>query len=440
MYQDPHPELLPLIRSDEFLPSINRWTKLGGFVLIGSVAATIALCATTRYHVTVKASATVRPSGELRLVQAASEGTIASIHVQENQRIKAGETIATLNDSELQTHRQELQDNIQKGQAELVQLNAQVNALETQISAEANLRDRSMASAQADLDRVQRQYQDDLLTTQSKIVETEASLEFARGERDRYRQLVESGIISISQISEKEQALKVAEAKLEQVKIALNPSAAAIASAQERVAQEQARGSATLAALGREHESLLQRKIQLQNQINKNQSDFQQSDIALSKSIIRASVDGIILNLSLRNQGQVVRPGEAIAQIAPSNIPFVVNAYVTAQDIGKVEIGQKVQLRVSAYPYPDYGTLKGTVVTVAPDATAPSNDSSKQGSTLPGTATYYEITIEVEHPYLVKDDRQYPIQAGMEARADIISREETTLNFVLRKARLISDF
>jgi HlyD family type I secretion membrane fusion protein len=439
MYQDPHPELLPLVRSDDFLPSISRWTKLGGFVLLGSIAATIALCATTHYNVTVKASATVRPTGELRLVQSASEGTIASIYVQENQRIKAGDAIATLNDSELQTRRQEIQNGIQQGRAEWEQVNAQIKALETQMSAEANLRDRAMASAQADLDRVQRQYQDDLLTTQSRIIETEASLEFARGERDRYQQLVESGVISTSQISEKEQALKVAEAKLEQVKIALNPSTAPIISAQERVAQEKARGSATLAALGREHESLLQRQIQVQNQINKNQSDLQQAEIALNKSIIRASADGIILNLSLRNQGQVVRPGEAIAQIAPSNIPFVVNAYVTAQDIGKVEVGQKVQLRVSAYPYPDYGTLKGVVTMVAPDATFPNSDSSKQGSP-PAGAAHYEVTIGIERPYLTKDDRQYPIQAGMEARADIISREETTLNFVLRKARLISDF
>jgi HlyD family type I secretion membrane fusion protein len=436
MYQDPQPELLPLIRSDEFLPSISRWIKLGGIVLLGVIAATIALCATTRYNVTVKATATIRPTGELRLVQAASEGTIATISVHENQQVKTGDVIATLNDSELQNHKQELQDNIQQGQAELAQIQAQITALATQIVAEASLRDRSMASAQAELSRVQRQYDDDRLTTQARIAETQASLEFAQGERDRYQQLADSGAISGSQISEKEQAFKVAAAKLEQVQIGLNPSAAAIASAQERIAQEQARGSATLAALGRERESLVQRQIQVQNQINKNQSDLQQAEISLNKSIIRASVDGIILNLNLRNPGQVVRSGEAIAQIAPANIPFVVNAYVPAQDIGKVEVGQAVQLRVSAYPYPDYGTLKGTVTTVAPDATSPKNDDAKQAV---GTAAYYQVTIAPEHPYLVRSDRHYPIQAGMEARADIISREETTLTFVLRKARLITD-
>jgi HlyD family secretion protein len=36
-------------------------------------------------------------------------------------------------------------------------------------------------------------------------------------------------------------------------------------------------------------------------------------------------------------------------------------------------------------------------------------------------------------------DRQCYIQSGMEAKADIISKEETALQFILRKARLITD-
>ncbi|MCU0552138.1 MAG: HlyD family efflux transporter periplasmic adaptor subunit [Leptolyngbya sp. Prado105] len=435
MYQDPQGELLPLIHSDEFLPSISRWIKGGGFVLLGAIAATLALASTTHYNVTVKASATVRPTGELRLVQAASEGTIAQISVQENQPIKAGEPIAILNDSELQTRRQELQASLQQSQAELAQIQAQINTLATQIIAETHARDRAVASAQADLNLVQRQYLDERLTTQARLTEAQASLEFAQQERDRYQQLSDSGVISSSQISQKEQAFKIAEAKLEQARIALNPSNAAIAAAQERIAQEQSRGTATSAALNRERESLVQHQIQVQNQINKTHSDLQQLNIALSKSTIRASVDGIIINLNLRNPGQVVRSGEAIAQIAPANIPFVINAYVTAQDIGKVEVGQAVQLRVSAYPYPDYGTLKGTVTAIAPDATAPKTESPS----VSGTAAYYQVTVTPERPYLVRGDRRYPIQAGMEARADIISREETALTFVLRKARLITD-
>lgn len=41
--------------------------------------------------------------------------------------------------------------------------------------------------------------------------------------------------------------------------------------------------------------------------------------------------------------------------------------------------------------------------------------------------------------YLEKQNQQYLIQPGMEVAADIISKEETVLTFILRKARLLTD-
>ncbi len=175
--------------------------------------------------------------------------------------------------------------------------------------------------------------------------------------------------------------------------------------------------------------------------------------------MIRAPVDGTILKLDLRNPGQTVRPGEFIAQIAPGDAPLVVKARIAAQDISKVKTCKaekiknceegKVQLRFSAYPYPDYGTLKGAVRAIAPDAitsqgsgTGASSQDSGTGASSQSSGTgasSYEVTIQPERSYLVKGSQQYPIQSGMEVTADIISREETVLTFMLRRARLLTD-
>lgn len=63
-----------------------------------------------------------------------------------------------------------------------------------------------------------------------------------------------------------------------------------------------------------------------------------------------------------------------------------------------------------------------------------SNDSNSP------VASYYEVTIQPDRLDLQKGDRAYFIQAGMEVTAEIISREETVLTFILRKARLLKDF
>jgi multidrug resistance efflux pump len=78
----------------------------------------------------------------------------------------------------------------------------------------------------------------------------------------------------------------------------------------------------------------------------------------------QAARAGIIQELNLRHRSQVVRLGEVLAQIAPNQLPLQIKAQAAAQHIGKVEVGQTVQMQVSACPYPDYGTLKGVVQTI----------------------------------------------------------------------------
>jgi len=443
MLSDPNPDFLHPVQSDEFLPPISRWTTLGGLFLVGTVGAAFTLAAVIKYNVTVKAPATVRPTGELRIVQAATEGSVKSILVKENQVVKQGDEIAYIDNSRLQTQKRQLQGNIQQNQLQLAQIAAQISALDSQRNSESSLMNRTIASAQADLSLNQRDHKNRQITTVTEVQEAEASLELAREELKRYQQLGNTGAIATLQIKEKEQAFKAAQARLARAKATLNPSAAPVAIATERIAQERARGSATLATLNKEREELQSTQIETQNQLRRDRQELQQIGIELGKTVILAPADGTILKLNLRNPGQVVSPGESIAQIAPSNASMVVKARVAAQDIGKVKVCReqkveacadgKVQLRFSAYPYPDYGTLKGAVKAIAPDAITP--QSSGGGAVAP----YYEVTIQPERPDFVRRDRSYPIQPGMEVTADIISREETVLTFMLRKARLLTD-
>ncbi len=443
MLTEHNPDFLPLVESEEFIPRSSRWTNLGGLFLVATVGVSFSIAAVVNYNVTVRATATVRPTGELRLVQAASEGTVKSILVKENQAIEQGDAIATIDDSRLQTQKRQLEGNIRQSQLQLAQITAQISQMDTQIAAESQLENRTIASAQADLGRNQREYQDRQITTQAEVQEAEAALELASIEMQQYRHLASTGVVAGLQIKQKEQAFKAAQAKSKRAHAGLNPSAATVAIAQEKIAQERAKGESTLAILNKERKALIQRQIEIQNQQQRDRQELKQVETELQNTIIRTLEAGTILKLELRNPGQVVRPGDAIAQIAPSKAPLVVKARVAAQDISQVQVCQvekvsdchagKVQMRISAYPYPDYGTLLGAIRTITADAITPQNNGSAP------TAPYYEVTIQPERLYLEKNNQQYPIQAGMEVTADIISQQETVLIFILRKARLLTN-
>ncbi|MDJ0799914.1 MAG: biotin/lipoyl-binding protein [Calothrix sp. MO_167.B12] len=73
----------------------------------------VSVAALTRYKQTVKAPGTVRPIGEQRIVQTAIAGTVKQNFVRENQLVNQGESLAILDDTQLQTKKSQLQGNIQ---------------------------------------------------------------------------------------------------------------------------------------------------------------------------------------------------------------------------------------------------------------------------------------------------------------------------------------
>ncbi|NJL67675.1 MAG: HlyD family efflux transporter periplasmic adaptor subunit [Microcoleus sp. SM1_3_4] len=474
---------------------------VGGLFQIAAVGIAFTLAAVIKYNVTVRAPANVRPAGEVRIVQAAISGTVESIKVKENQFVKQGSAIAILDDSALQTQKSKLQLNIGQLKLQLAQIAAQIRALDTQKLAEIDRANRAVTAAEAELIRRQRDYQDKQQNSTAEVDEAEANLRLAQKELqkaradfksseanlrsnqaaltaaiskwNRYQPLEETGALAQDQLDEaqlavkqqeqavaaqkaaieaqkqtierQQQAIEAAKARLQRSKTALNPSSAEIAIALESIAREKAAGASTIAILNREKEALIQQKIEIGKQLDRDVKELQQIETEIAKTVIRATADGTILKLELRNSGQVVNATEAIAQIAPKKAPAVIIARVAARDIGKVQICQqksvagcqqgKVKLRISAYPYPDYGTLKAAIRSIAPDATT----AISQPANISSETAHYQVTIEPENTYLVKDNIQYPLQPGMEVTADIISKEETVLTFILRKARLIAD-
>jgi HlyD family secretion protein len=462
-------KFLPSIQSDEFLPPVSPWTSLAGIFLVGSVGAGISLSSWVKYNITVKAPASVRPTGEIRLAQPKIEGTIKRILVKENQVVKRGDVIAYLDDEYIQIKKSQLQENIQQGKLQIVQIDAQISSLHNQIAAEHRVIERTVASAQSDLLRNQREYQERQINTLSELQAAEANLQknhadlqkaqadldFAKLDRDRYQQLSEIGAIGRREFEQKKllvdqttaivaaqkKAVDIAQTKVQSAKAAVNPSNATVEIAQERIAQETARGEASIALLNKEKQALIQRRVEIQTQLIQAQKELQQVVNQLQDTVIRATSNGIILKLNLRNPGQVVRASDAIAEIAPNNTPLVIKAMIPTQDIKNVAVGQQVQLRVEACPYPDYGTLKGVVNAVSPDvivSKSNSTTSATSSSSTPATS-YFEATIQPETFVFGDEKHQCHIQSGMDAKADIISKQETALQFMLRKARLITD-
>jgi HlyD family secretion protein len=438
-------EQVHFLGEDEFLPSLSPWLT---FFSLGSVVlfnVALLLASVLKFNNTVKTPAVLRPVGELKVAQSNMEGVIERIYVQENQAVRKGDVVAHLDDSQLRSKLSQLSADMQRATMQVLQIESQITGINNQIIAEKNVMDRAVAAAAANVLEQQDNYENLRVSTLADYQEASSNLRLATQERQSYRQLEVNGGVPRLTVRLKETAVQVASAKFSKLKALLHPSTAQIVRAKALVIQEEGRGEATIAGLKQQLDQFLQNQNEALNQKRRLDLEIKEAKKQLQYSVVRAATDGTILQLSLRNPGQVVQAGQVIAQIAPPSYSFLVKAQVNAVDINKVLKGSEVQMRVNGCPYTEYGTLNGTVQTISADTMAATSSSGGSGgatepqTTDSKTASVYEVTIQPKGLFLSRGKSICKLKYGMDGRADIIIQKETVLEYVLKKSRLLTE-
>ncbi|MGC3977430.1 MAG: HlyD family secretion protein [Paludibacteraceae bacterium] len=73
---------------------------------------------------------------------------------------------------------------------------------------------------------------------------------------------------------------------------------------------------------------------------------------------------GIVTFNSFWKQNQYVKAGDKVLAIVPNNSgKFIGKIKLPIAGSGKVEIGQKVNVKITGYPYMEFGMLKGKIKT-----------------------------------------------------------------------------
>ena len=73
--------------------------------------------------------------------------------------------------------------------------------------------------------------------------------------------------------------------------------------------------------------------------------------------------------------GGVVKPGDNLVEIVPTEGGLLIEAKVKPSDIAFIYPGQKAIIKVTAYDFSIYGSLEGKVVTISPDTVTDKNNN-----------------------------------------------------------------
>ncbi len=141
----------------------------------------------------------------------------------------------------------------------------------------------------------------------------------------------------------------------------------------------------------------------------------------VDKAVIYSPVTGSIKTIHINTLGGVVRPGEDILEIVPTEDQLLIEAKVKPKDIAFLHPGLPAVVKVTAYDFTRYGGLKGTVEHISADTT-----QDKEGN------SFYLVRIRTNRSSLTRNDgTPMPIIPGMLTSVDIITGKRTVLDYIL---------
>jgi hemolysin D len=155
---------------------------------------------------------------------------------------------------------------------------------------------------------------------------------------------------------------------------------------------------------------------------------------------IVSPVDGVVQQLTVHTVGGVVPAAQPLMLIVPSRHSVELEAYVENKDIGFMQVGQSVQIKIDAYEYTKYGTIPAIVTHISRDAVDFSGngtgqlaskdaDPKKDGSSNKGLM--YAVKVTLQKPTILLNGKEMPLSPGMSGSVEIKTGERRIIEYVL---------
>lgn len=144
----------------------------------------------------------------------------------------------------------------------------------------------------------------------------------------------------------------------------------------------------------------------------------------LSRIVIRAPEDGMVLDMKVHTIGGVVSAGTPLLDIVPESSELVVEAHVSTNDIDRITLGKLTDVRFSAFNSATTPVIQGQVTRISADRLT--DEKTGEG--------YYLVRVKVTDEGMKRlGDRK--LQPGMPAEVLINAGERTMLQYLLKPAR-----
>lgn len=400
------------------------WRKSAAPVLVVAVLVLAGVALFIPVEMSVTAPGSVVPSARVKSIQHLEGGWVSEIFVKEGQEVHKGDSLLRMS---LGAQGPNLEEITAKVMA--------LHAARTRLEAEAS--GKPVSSGMFGAETPPMVARTELLTYEARVLELQGQLQAARAQVDMYngrageveakieghtgrdallereyaitKDLASEKLVSDLEATRTLKELEANRSELAGSRMALMAAKASAAEARGKVAEAQ----------GRFRRRASEELLAIERQIATAEEELNRAKDQRDRTLLIAPIDGVVKGLRLSALGEVVKPGETLMEVVPADAEIELEARLNPKDRGLVLVGQPVQIKVSAYDFLRFGSLKGHVLRIAADA-----DQD------PASGAYFKMVVQTEGAVLGKS--RMPVTPGMQADVDIIIGHQPFAWFLLR--------
>ena len=334
---------------------------------------------------TVRAQGQIIPGARTQIIQAADGGVLSRIAVQEGQSVVAGQLLAVLEKQRSNAAFEESRAKDAALEAALARAEAEVGGHAPKFGKKLDEFPQFVATQQTLYEQRKRSLQEEQLTLKD-------ALDMANEELRMNESLLKTGDTSRLEVMRAKRQVGELQGKINAVR--------------NKYLQE-ARVDATRLA-----EELSASRYKLEERQN-----------ILGHTELVAPVAGIVKYLKVTTIGGVLRAGDELMQISPTDGDMLIEIKVNPVDIGQLKLNLPAAIKLDAFDYSIYGSLHGTLSYISSDTL------TEQGAQ---TSTYYRAQVKLATDKLNPKLAQVSLKPGMTATVDIRTDSRSVLRYLAK--------
>ena len=367
----------------------------------------------------------VIPTERVKLIQPLENAIVRAIYVHDGARVKAGDLLIELDPTEAEANVEALRTDLLKAQ-----LDASVTAALLKDSPETSFKVPAGASGTL-VEASRSQMLGKFEKLKAALAAIEADIDELRGQLVSFEtqlkkaeniqpliaeRLDDLQILNDKQLARKPDVLAARQQQIEnrsEILTATSGIKQALARIEARLSKrDEIKATARADVLQRRGEAL-RRVASLEQQVRKEER-------RLTDRQLRAPLDGTIFGLAVFTVGGVVTTKDVLLRLVPEGSRLEVEAVILNRDIGFIEKGQLVEIKLETFPFTRFGLIEGEVKEVWRDAI----QDEKLG-------LVYKAIISLKQDKILVGSKWVELAPGMSVQAEIKTGDRRVISYFL---------